>query len=97
MGMESPKLYTAVGGKIALSCTGLQTTPFHGCQHSAENGDLRKFGSTYPHGTAFPIKQCLYQKEATGMERPKMHSSSRCKNRTYQNGAGNQPVSCGAA
>ena len=36
-----------------------------------ENGNLRNFGSTNPHGTAFAPKQCLYQNEATGMDNPK--------------------------
>ena len=33
--------------------------------------------STYPHGTAFITKQCLYQKEATGMESLKMSCPNR--------------------
>ena len=37
---------------------------------------LRKTESTCRHGTVFAPKKCLYQKEATGMESTKMHSSS---------------------
>ena len=29
---------------------------------------MRKYGTTNPDGTAFPPKQWLYEKEATGME-----------------------------
>ena len=45
-------------------------------------------------GIAFAPKQCLYQMEATGMESIKMHSSSRCKNRTYLCGTANYHVTC---
>ena len=50
---------------------------------------------TNPHGTAFPPKQWLYAKEATGMESSKMYYTSRCRYRTYQCGAVNYPVSLG--
>ena len=63
--------------------TGRHTTLSHVSQHRAENGNLRKSGSTFRHGTVFAPKQCLYQREAPGMESQKMYSSSRCKNRTY--------------
>ena len=82
-----------VGAKIALTYAGLQTTSSHLTNYRAENGNLWKSGSTFRHGTVFPPKQCLYQKEATGMESPKMHSSSRCKNRTYLCGTSNYLVS----
>ena len=77
------KCIPIVGVKTALTCTGRQTTPSHVSQYRAENGNLRKSGSTFRHGTVFAPKQCLYQKEATGMESLKRHSSSQCKNRTY--------------
>ena len=35
----------------------------------------------------------LYQKEATGMERPEMYSVSRCNNPTYLCGLSNYPFS----
>ena len=72
-----------VEAKTALTCVGLQTTLSLVSQYRAENGNLRKSGSTFRHGTVFAPKQCLYQKEATGMESQKMHSSSRYKNRTF--------------
>ena len=82
-----------VGAKPSLTCTGLQTTTSHVSQYRAENGNLRKSESTYCHGTVFPPKQCLYQKEATGRESPKMCSSCRCINLTYLCGTVNDPVS----
>ena len=65
------KCIPLVGAKIALTSAGLQTTPSHVSQYGPENGNLRKSGSTFHHGTMFAPKQCLYQKEATGMESPK--------------------------
>ena len=72
-----------IGAETELTSTGLHTTPVHGGQYRAENGNLRKFGSPYCHGTVFAPKQCSYQKEAKGMESPKMYSTHRCRNRTY--------------
>ena len=86
-----------LGAKTVLTSAGPQTSRFHEVSIvSYRNGNLWKFGSTYPHGTVFTPKQCLYQKEPTCMESPRMHCPSRCKNRTYQYGAINYPVSCGA-
>ena len=88
------KCIPLVGAKTSLTCAGLQTIPSQVSQYSAENGNLRKSGSTFSHGSVFARKQCLYQKEATGMESPKMYSSHRCKNLTYLCGTANDPVSC---
>ena len=75
--MESPKMHSLVGTKTALPCAGWQTTPSHVRQYRVENGTLRKSGSTFRHDTVFAPKQCLYPEVTTGMESPKMHSSSR--------------------
>ena len=72
-----------VGGKTSLTCAGLQTTPSQVSQYRAENENLQKSGSTFIHGTVFAPKQCLYEKEATGMECSKMYFSSRCKNLNF--------------
>ena len=56
---------------------------------------MRNFGPTNPHGTAFVPKQWLYQKEATGMESPKMYCPTRCRHRTYHCVEANYPVSLG--
>ena len=47
---------------------GTETTQSHVSQYKAVNGNLRKSGSTFRHGAVFAPKQCLYYKEATGME-----------------------------
>ena len=65
-----------------LTCAGRQTTPSHGGRYRAENGNLRKLGWTYRHGTVFALKKYFYPKEATGVERTEMHSTSRCGNPT---------------
>ena len=77
------KCILLVGAKIALTSAGLQSTSSNLRQFGAEHGNLRKSGSTFHHGTVFTPKQSTYQKEAAGMENPKMHSSTRCKNHTY--------------
>ena len=76
------KCIPLVGAKSSLNCAGLQTTPCHVRQNRSENRNLWKSGSTFFHVSMFAPKQCLYQKEATHMESPKMYSSRRCKNLT---------------
>ena len=80
-----------VGAKTSLTCAGLQTTPSQVSEYRAGNENLRKSGSTFCHVTVFAPKQCLYQKEATGMESPKMYSSHRSKNLTHLCGTANVP------
>ena len=79
-GMESPKCVPLVSANTALICAYRQTTPSHVRQYRTENGNLRKSGSTFRHGTVFAPKQSLHQQEPKNMESPKMHSSSRFKN-----------------
>ena len=82
-----------VGVKTSLTCAGLQMTPSHVSVYSAENGNLRKSGSTFCHGTVVAPKQCLYQKESTRVESPKIYSACLCKNLIYLCGTANDPVS----
>ena len=89
------KCITLVGADIVLTSAGQQSTPFHGGQYRAHNGNMRNFGPTNPHGTVFVPKQWLYEKEATGMESSKMYYPSRCKYRTFQCGGAKYPVSWG--
>ena len=88
------KCIPLVGAKTSLTCTGLQTTPSQVSQYKAEYGDFRNSKSTFCHCTVFVPKQCLYQKEATHMERIKMYSACRCKNLIYLCGTANDPVTC---
>ena len=71
------------GADTVLTTAWKKSTSFHGVQYRAQNGNMRNFGSTNHHGTAFAPKQWLYQKEGTGMESPKMYCPSRCRFRTY--------------
>ena len=87
------KCIPLIGAKTSLTYVELQTTPSHVCQYRAENGNSRKSGSTFTHGTVFAPKQCLYQNEATGMENRKMYFSHRCKNFTYLYATANDPIS----
>ena len=89
------KCIALVGAHTVLTSSGPETTPFHGRLCRAPNGNMRKFGPTNPHGTAFAPNQWLYQKEATGMDSPKMYCPSRCRHRTYHCVEANYPVSCG--
>ena len=84
-----------VGADTVLTSAWKQTTPFHGEWYRAQNGNMRNFGPTNPHGTAFSQKQWLYQKEATGMESSKMYCPSWCRCRTYHCVASKYPVSWG--
>ena len=80
-----------VGAKTSLTCAGLQTTPSQVSEYRAGSGNLRKSGSTFCHVTTFAPKQCLYQKEVTGMDSPKMYFSHRSKNLTHLCGTANVP------
>ena len=61
---RAQKYSAIVGGDTVLISAGPQTTAFHGGQHRARNGNMRNFGPTNPHCTAFATKQWLYPKEA---------------------------------
>ena len=90
------KCISLVGEETILSSAGTQTTSFQKGEYRAENGNIRNFGDSNPHGTAIAPKQWLYQKEGAGMESSKMYCSSRCRNSIYQCGVENHPVSFGA-
>ena len=70
-----------------LNCEGRLNTPSRGRQYRAQNGKFGKLGWTYGRGTVFAPRKYLYQKEATGMERPEMYSVSQSNNHTYLCGA----------
>ena len=66
-----------------LTCTGRQSTPSRGRRFRTQNGKLPKLKHTYRHGTVMAPRKYLYQKEATGMERPEIYCASRCNSPTY--------------
>ena len=90
------KCISLVSSKPPLTCAGRVTTPFQMRRYRVDKGNLRKLGRAYRHGTVFAPKEYLYQKEATGIERPKMYFPSRCKNPTHLCGPSKYPVSRGA-
>ena len=51
------KCHALVSAEAVLTKAVPQTTPFHGGQYRAENGNMRNFGPTNPDGTAFAPKQ----------------------------------------
>ena len=76
------KCIPLVGAITPLNCAGRHNTPSRGRQYRVQKGKFGKLGRTYDHGTVFAPRKYLYQKEATGMERPEMYSVSRCNNPT---------------
>ena len=76
------KCIALLGANTVLTTAWPQSIPFHWGLYTAPNGNMRKFGPTNRHGTAFAPKQWLYQKEATGMESAKMYCPSRCRYHT---------------
>ena len=56
------KCIPLLGRKTSPTCVGRQTTQSQGSQYRPGNGNLRKLGWTYRHGTVFAPKQCLYIK-----------------------------------
>ena len=71
-----------LGAVNPLAVTGLQSTRFDASPYMAAIGNLGKFGATFRLGTVFAPRQCLYQKEATGVGSLKMESLSRCSKPT---------------
>ena len=94
---RAQKCIALVDEETVFTSAGPQTTPFLGGQYRAENGNMRNFGPTNPHATAFPPKQWLYQKEATGRKSSKMYCPTRCRNSTYQCGAAHYPFFIGGS
>ena len=82
-----------VGARTPLTCAGCQSNPSQERRYRVEKGNLRILRWTFRHGTVFAPRQHIYQKEATGMERPEMNFPSRCKNPTYLYGTSKYPVS----
>ena len=76
------KCIALVGEETVLTSAGPQITLFHGGQYRVGNGNMRIFGPTYRRGTALSQEECLHQKEATGMENPKMYCCSSWNNPT---------------
>ena len=50
-------MYSFSRCKNRTTSTGNETTPFQSAQYRADNGNLRKLGSSYRHGIVFATKQ----------------------------------------
>ena len=87
------KCIPLVGAITPVNCAGRHFTQSRGTQYRAQKGKFGKLGWNYRHGTVFAPRKYLYQKEATGMERPEMYSVSRCNNPTQLCGPSEYPVS----
>ena len=62
---RAQKCNPIVGAETVFTSSGPKTTPFHGGQHRAKNGNMRNFWPTNPHGTAFAPNKWLHQMEAS--------------------------------
>ena len=91
--LRNQKCIPLVSAITSLKCAGRENTPSRRRQYGAQNGRLCKLGRKYGHGTVLALRKFLYQKEATGMERPEMRSANRCNNPTYLCGSSKYPVS----
>ena len=87
------KCIPLVSAITLLTCAGRESTASPGRRYRAQNGKLPKFGRTYRHGTMLAPRKYLYQKEATGMQRREMYSTSRFNNSTYLCGPSKYPIS----
>ena len=92
-GMQRPEMYSTSRCNNSTSLCGPSKYPILREAVWAQNGKLPELGQTYRHSTVFPPRKYLYQKEATGMERPEMSSTSRCNNPTYLCRLSNYPIS----
>ena len=87
------KCISLVGAKTPLTWAGHPTTPSQMRRYRVNKVNLRKLERTYRHGTVFATKEYLYQKEGTGVERPKMYFPSQYKTPTHPCGPSKYPVS----
>ena len=69
---RTQKCNPCFGAESPLRSTGLQTSGFHASPYSDVGVNLRKLGDTFHRGTVFAPTQSIHEKEATGMENPKM-------------------------
>ena len=69
---RTQKFKPCFGAEIPLRSTGLQTTRFYAAPYKAVSANLRKHGASFRRGTVFAPLQSTYEKDATGMENPKL-------------------------
>ena len=69
---RTQKCNPCFGAESPLRSTGLQTTRFDAASYGAVSASLRKLGASFRRGTVFESIQSTCEKEATGVENPKM-------------------------
>ena len=67
---RAQKCNPCFSAKTPPRSTDLQRTLFHAVPYMADSTNLREFGATYRHGNVFAPMECLYQKDAKGMQSP---------------------------
>ena len=93
---RTQKFNPCFGAESPPRSTRTQTALFHAVPYGTVSASLRKVGTSFRRGTVFAPIQSKYEKEATGMENPKMQSLFWCRKPTSQYGPANHPVSCSA-
>ena len=93
---RTQKCNPCFGAESPPRSTRMQTALFHAVPYGTVSANLRKVGTSFRRGTVFAPIQSTYEKEATGMENPKMQSLFWCRKPTSQYGSANSPVSCSA-
>ena len=93
---RTQKFNPCFGAESPPRSTGQQTTRFHAARYWTVSSNFPKVGASFRRGTVFAPTQSTYEKEATGMENPKMQSLFWCRKPTSQYGPANHPVSCSA-
>ena len=86
------KCISLAGAITPLICSGRQNTPPRLMRYRAQNGKLPKLGWIHRHGNVLAPRKYLYEKKATGKDRPEMYSAIRCNNPTYMCGPSKYPV-----
>ena len=96
MGIENPKMQSLFWCNKCTGRYGLQITRFHApcLQPRMEIRETSKLSKTMV--LPFAPKQCLHQKVAMGIEKPKMQLLSRGNKRSGCYDPANNPVSCSA-
>ena len=95
-GMENPKMRSLFWCRKRTSQYGPVNCPVSCSAEWDRQCKLRKVGASFRRGTVFAPIQSTYEKEATGMENPKMQSLFWCRKPTSQYAPANYPVSCSA-
>ena len=93
---RTPKCNPCFGAESPPRSTRMHSTRFHAVPHGTVSENLRSVGTSFRRGTVFPPIQSTYEKEATGMENPKMQSLFWCRKPSSQYAPANYPVSCSA-